>query len=278
MPRRRLLTASFKKFSTVLIKMAKTKVAKAKKSTKPRAKRVKATNVPEWASISCKRTLAGDSPSNNFNIAQLYSLMNTSLDQFPRAVALAQAFQYYRIKQIAVTFKSTFDTSSAGGNASKMRMYYMIDKSGSIPTNITLEGLKQMGARPRELDEKGVVISWSPSVLEASMFAPPAVTAPAKYQISPWLTTKNVVISPGVFVPSNVDHLGLYWYCDQFLSPYRTEYQIEVEVQFEFKKPLNNELQPGPVAVPATFAVLDNSPDGTTNKDIIGNASFSPNP
>ena len=27
----------------------------------------------------------------------------------------------------------------------------MIDKAGAIPTNITLEGLKQMGAKPRAL-------------------------------------------------------------------------------------------------------------------------------
>ena len=32
----------------------------------------------------------------------------------------------------------------------------MIDKAGAIPTNITLEGLKQMGAKPQALDEKPV--------------------------------------------------------------------------------------------------------------------------
>lgn len=47
----------------------------------------------------------------------------------------------------------------------------MIDKAGAIPTNITLEGLKKMGAKPRALDEKPIVIGWKPSVLENVMTA-----------------------------------------------------------------------------------------------------------
>jgi len=248
----------------------------AKKSTKPRGKRIPRaprSGVPEWASISCKRTLSGDSPSGNFSINQLYNLMNVQLSDFPRAVNTAKSFQHYRIKQVSVTFKPTFDNASAGGTASKMRLYYMIDKSGSIPTNVTLDGLKQMGARPRELDERAVVISWAPSVLMDAMFANPATSAPARYSLSPWLTTKNTVVTPGVFNPSTVDHLGLYWYCDQLLSPYRSEYQIEVEVQFQFKKPLID-LIAGQPAVVARFAELDDSPDGTTNTNYIGSASF----
>lgn len=250
--------------------MGKTKGVKKGGKRLPRQRRAKkSSGVPEWASLSVKRTLAGNSPSGNFTVNQLYSLMNTSLDQFDRAVAVAHAYQFYRIKNIKLTLKSTFDNAAAGGAASKMRVYYMIDKSGSIPTNTTLEGLKQMGARPKELDEKGVVISWAPSVLQDAMFVPPAVSAPARYQIHPWLSTKNVVISPGVFVPSNVDHLGVYWYCDQFLSPYATEYQIECEVQFEFKKPLVD-ITPAKVpAYAATFAVLDDSSDGTTNTNVV---------
>jgi len=249
----------------------------AKKSTKPRVKRAprSKSGVPEWASMSCKRTLSGDSPTQNFNINSLYSAMNVQLSDFPRAVRVAGAYQDYRIKQVSITFKPTFDNASAGGTASKMRMYYMIDKAGAIPTNVTLEGLKQMGARPRELDEKAVVISWAPSVLQDTMFNAPGTSAPAKYSISPWLTTRNTVVTPGLFNPSTVDHLGLYWYCEQLLSPYRTEYQVELEVQFEFKKPLIDLITaPGPGAYPARLAELDDSPDGTTNTVVIGSASF----
>lgn len=117
-----------------------------------------------------------------------------------------------------------------------------------------------MGARPRELDEKNIVIQWSPSVLEAAMDVVPG-SMPAKYRISPWLATNAQPLTPGVFVPSTVDHLGLYWYLDALNNPEGYQYQCEVEVQFVYKKPLTNALSQVS-AVPATLATIDNSADG----------------
>ena len=110
-------------------------------------------NVAEYASLSEQRTM---SVSGGFTTNNLYSLMNTSLDQFKRASTVAQGYQHYRIKYIKVSVKPTFDTyQTVGGGpatiSSKPNLYYMIDKAGAIPTNITLEGLKQMGAKPRAL-------------------------------------------------------------------------------------------------------------------------------
>jgi len=204
--------------------------------------------------------LAGN-VNGNFALGQLYNLMNTTLDQFPRAAQVAGAYQHYRIKKIAVTFKSSYDAFQAGAGAvTKPRLYYMIDKAGAIPTNIALEGLKQMGARPRELDESNIVVQWAPSVLEATMDVVPA-SMPAKYRISPWLATNAQPLTPGAFVPSSIDHLGLYWYLDALNNPEGYQYQCEVEVQFQFKKPLSNSTS-SVAAVPATLAVIDNSRDG----------------
>ena len=130
-------------------------------------------NVAEYASLSEQRTM---SVSGGFTTNNLYSLMNTSLDQFKRASTVAQGYQHYRIKYIKVSVKPTFDTyQTVGGGpatiSSKPNLYYMIDKAGAIPTNITLEGLKQMGAKPRALDEKPVPIGWRPSVLTVDMTA-----------------------------------------------------------------------------------------------------------
>lgn len=222
-----------------------------------RGKKRRSGNVPEYASLSVKRSLAGP-----YGLGILYSLMNTSLDAFPRAVQVAQAYQHYRIKRIAVTFKSPFDSYVAAGGvvSTKPRLYYMIDKSGAIPTNIALEGLKAMGARPREIDEKPVVVSWAPSVLESTMNAVPNSIA-SKYLISPWLSTAATPVQPGAFVPSSVDHLGLYWYIDAPTNPAGLQFPIEVEVQFEFKKPLTDILS-AVEAVPVAFAAINNSPDG----------------
>jgi len=232
----------------------------ARKAYRKRNYRKRSSNVPEYASLSCKRSMAPGA-GGNFLLGVLYNLMNTSLDQFPRAVQVAGAYQHYRIKKIAVTVKTSYDAFQAGAGAvTKPRLYYMIDKSGTIPTNITLEGLKQMGARPRELDESNIVIQWAPSVLEASMDNAPN-SIPAKYRISPWLATNNQPLQPGAFIPSAVDHLGLYWYLDALNNPEGYQYQCEVEVQFQFKKPLANATSTVS-AVPASLATIDNSSDG----------------
>lgn len=236
---------------------AKKYVMVGKKAVRKYRRRARATNVPEWASLSVKRTLTAPG-GGNFLTRQLYSLMNTTLDQFPRAINVAQAYQHYRIKKITLTFKPPYDTFQEGGVSTKPRLYHMIDKAGAIPTNISLEGLKQMGARPRDLDEKNLIVSWSPSVLEANMDNAPNSIA-SKYKISPWLATNNGPIQPGVFVPSTVDHLGLYWYVDQIAG--NPQYQVEVEVQFQFKKPLAGDVSTVS-ALPAQLAQINNSPDG----------------
>lgn len=215
-------------------------------------------NVPEYASLSVKRSLSAG--GNNFALGVLYNLMTTTLADYPRAVQVAQAYQHYRIKRIAVTFKPSYDTFVSGvGNPTKPRIYWMIDKSGAIPTNITIEGLKNMGARPMELDEKPRTVSWAPSVLESTLDNPNQVSA--RYQISPWLSTARAPIQPGLFVPSSVDHLGLYWILDAIANPEGYQYQVEVEVQFQFKKPLSNILA-SVSAIPAVPAQLNDSPDG----------------
>lgn len=221
----------------------------------------KKSNVPEYASLSVKRSLVSNEQGGYFGLQTLYSLMDTTLDQYPRAVQVAAAYQHYRIKKIAVTFKPSYDTYQSANNAvTKPRLYYMIDKSGAIPTNVALEGLKAMGARPKELDENNITIAWAPSVLEAAMNIAPASLA-SRYRISPWLSTNNGPIQPGAFVPSSVDHLGLYWYMDCLANPQGSVYQVEVEVQFQFKKPLTAILS-SVEAKPARVATINNSPDG----------------
>lgn len=224
------------------------------------------SNVKDLASLSVKATLTSGSPGGGFLPNTLYNKMDTQLSDFTRAITVANAYQHYKIKRIALTFKPTYDTYAPTGGTTigKPNLYFMIDKSGSIPTNITLEGLKQMGARPKQLDEKNMTVSWSPSVLDLSMIASGAAPTsnPAKYRISPWLSCNENIVAPGVFTPSRVDHLGLYWYVDQ-ANPGTTPpvYTVEIEVQFVFKKPLTV-LSSSTAAVPARLAITNDSPDG----------------
>lgn len=244
--------------------MAKTKKqVKGKKQQKKRSNRKR--DVPDWASLSVKRTI-NPAAGGNYAVNALYSLMNTQLIDYPRAVQVAGAYQHYRIKKITLTIKPVYDSflaAAGGGSPGKMNLYYMIDKSGSLPTNITLEGLKALGAKPRQLDENNRTVSWSPSVLEAAMYqgGGAGATSASKYKISPWLTTTAQVVNPGVFVASGIDHLGLYWYVEQTPAGAGFQYSCEVEVQFEMKKPLTN-LIGNTEAIPSVVATLNDSPDG----------------
>lgn len=190
--------------------------------------------------------------------------MNTALVQYQRASIVSEAYQHYRIKKITVTFLPQFDNFLASGGAvTKPYLYWMIDKAGAVPTNITLEGLKQMGAKPIQLDEKPVKISWRPSVLQSVMYAGGGLGAanPSAYKISPWLNTRaNVVdVASG---PSGIDHLGLYWYMDCLNNAPGIQYQAEVEVQFQFKKPLTTLAVSTQQAIGSVQKTLNDSPDG----------------
>lgn len=247
--------------------------AKKKPSTKPRRKAAakprrkgvvnKKKNVGEYASLSEVRTLTAP---GGFVYNQMYSAMNISLADYVRAPIVAQAYQHYRIKYVTLTFKPNYDTfsSEATTGYSKPYFYYMIDKAGAIPSTITLEGLKGMGAKPRQLDEKPITVGWSPSVLnEVLTSGGLAATAQGSaYKISPWLNTNNTSVNT-LWNPSSVDHLGCYWMATaQNYSTINNTYQVEIEVQFEFKKPLVARPVGAVSAVPVVLATLDASPDG----------------
>ena len=222
-------------------------------------------NVPDVASCSETRSFVAK-PLN-----QMGSLMNTQLNQFPRATKIAQGYQMYRIKSIALRFKPSFDTFINSGNAyQKPFLYYMIDKSGSIPANVTLEGLKQMGAKPRVFDEKAVVVAWKPSVLTFGATAlSSGIGLPNKYVISPWLSTSENVT--GLWTASLVDHLGIYFMATAALTGEAPpiSYDYEVEVQFEFKKPLITASTANVSATPAVFATSTTALMGSLEDQMV---------
>lgn len=244
---------------------------RSKRQSKPRRNKGRkfrqARDVPEWASLSCKRSMAPTAPpgATAYNANQMYNLMDTQLVQFERATLVAQGYQHYRIKKITLTFKPTFDNYLASAGAvTKPNLYYMIDKSGAIATNVTLEGLKQMGAKPIQLDEKNLKVSWRPSVLESVMYSGggAGLSASSKYKVSPWLTTTSQNVSPAPVPASGIDHLGIYWYVDQLANPVGAQYTVEVECQFEFKKPQSTGLTGAVEAIASRPAILNDSPDG----------------
>jgi len=231
-----------------------------KRSTKPRARRAggkrksKMMSQPEKASCSVTKTLVKCITN------QMYMYNSFNLSDYDRAVAIAKNYQRFRITGIKLTWKPEYDTFQAGtgSSATKPYLYYMIDKSGSIPDNVTLEGLKQAGAKPHRFDEKPLSVSWKPSVLQETSGAG-FLAQGSGYKISPLLATSANPASVGVWNPSTINHLGIKWYMET--AGTSLDVYVEAEVQFEFYKANF----PSLTSVPPKgleYAIIDASPDG----------------
>lgn len=227
---------------------------KQRRTRKPRRRmarpRANPRNVAEWASCSVKQTIVATGPAD-FACNQMYNLRGVlKLTGFTRAEEIAKAYQFYRIKSVRLTYKFPFDTFMPA-NVARPNFYYMIDKAEAIPTLATLESLKNMGARPRQCDEKPISVSWRPSVLNQAESV--GGSQPSQYNISPWLSTSH----------PDVLHNGLFWYAEQVLFGGQAQiYHAEVEMQFEFKKPLLYATSSSVPALSAVAAIRDNSSNG----------------
>lgn len=234
------------------------------RSTKPKAKanrkrrgvrRNYRKNVREYASLSCTSSLLALSSGT------MYFNPNINLAAWPRAASVAQNYQRFRIRSVKLVIKPNQDafTSVAAGSPQKPYVYFMIDKTGSIPNNITLEALKQMGAKPYALDEKPFKFEFQPAVHTVTQESG-ALTSPfSQHKISPWLTTNDNPNTAGAWVANTTLHYGYKMFIEQVGA--LTLFNAELEVQFEFIKPL----LPALSQVSATqqqLAVLDASPDG----------------
>lgn len=235
---------------------------------KPAMRRRKTTNVNEYASLSCTTTLTVGAGLPGATVTDtMYNYNQFNLSRFPRAVQVAQGYQFYRISGIKLTFKPAYDTyqqnaPGAPANTQKPFLYYMIDKADAIPTNITLEGLKNMGARPRAFTKGPLSVIWKPSVL-AEVQNTAFIAGPSSYKISPWLNTNDEVGAIGVWNASTVAHKGVKWYMEQPGAGIgETTVYVECELQFEFKKPLISNMVAAHAAVGMTYPTLDDSPDG----------------
>lgn len=226
---------------------------------------------PEMASLSVTRTFT-PTAGGNFLTNNPYSLENISLSQFDRAVNVAKAYQFYRISGCKLTIKVPFDTYQiaviTNNSYTKPDLYYMIDKAGVLGAATTLEQLKQMGARPRACDNKPTSISWRPSVLTETDTLAGAMAS--QYKISPWLNTSS----------QTVFHRGVFWFMDQLFSSVpatNQPYTCELEVQFQFKKPLWQQAPPVPpfqtLLDGCKPAELDGSTDGIVDHRNIGLSS-----
>lgn len=185
----------------------------------------------------------------------MYSDQEQQLADYKRASAIAQNYQFFRIKYIKYKFiarYNTFQATTAELNAFPIPQFYSrLDKGGSLPTNTGINQLKQMGSRPTRFT-KDITLMWKPGVsfvTENNSAANQYGTAP---KISPWLIT-NRQVEQLTFAPNDTDHKGLYWYVETAGLPGdgTYEYDADIEIMFEFKNPLSVLDEASPLATSA---------------------------
>jgi len=182
----------------------------------------------------------------------MYMKRDFSIDVNPRSRAVANAYQHYRVKKITLKIKPLVDTFTGGVGFTAPYLYYMIDKSGSLPDTITLGAMKSMGAVPHRLDENDFTISWRPSVLtQTADLAAAGGDSFSQYKISPWLSTNANALQTGTsWVCSSIDHLGIFLYVETPAGVSSLNFSVEAIMDIEYKKPLNSSLtEPGPQAI-----------------------------
>lgn len=174
-----------------------------------------------------------------------YTMQNISLSNSARAKTIAQGYQFYRITKVEVKWKPYVDTFTAANTLSVPNLYYMIDKANTFPSNVTVDSLKQAGAKPRRLDDKIISTKFSPAVHLASDDGAPGpattVETAGMTKVSPWITTNANAGGVGmVWSPNSVDHRGLIFYVEQQSAAGGGVgvCSVEVILHFQFKKPL----------------------------------------
>jgi hypothetical protein len=183
---------------------------------------------------SVKESVSNIIPDGAVIYGRTFQLANPEYD---RAQTVAQAYQEFRIKYIKFTFRPSADTFPAVAGNSIPTLYYMIDKTNSIPTGANAGTFFSLGCRPVRMDDKQVEIAWKPSVLVSTATAA-GVAQASQYQERPWLSTNANAFNPGAaWAPSTVDHLGIVFYVTKINPADTLNYQLDIEVEFEFRKP-----------------------------------------
>lgn len=220
-------------------------------------------SVSDLASCSVTNTLVEASAN------QMYVIDNVRLADFDRAVQVAQGYQRFRITGCKLTVKPVFDTYAFGAGAlyQKPNLYYIVDKTGSLPDNITLQSLKEAGARSRVLDEKPFTIRWRPSVIvenQAQIVPGPTFAGPSGYLVSPWLATNQNNTNVAAWVANATNHCGIKFYIEQVGNggaQLAIPFPMDLTVEFQFTKPSWSQLTGAPART-IEYKVKNNSPDG----------------
>lgn len=111
-------------------------------------------------------TITESQRDTNLLTANLAVQEQFNIKAFPRAVALARFFKYYRCKQIVYDYdplSNTFQDEVAGVSPTIPYMYYNMNRDGSSNGDQNLADFLAAGARPIKFTKK-IVIAYKPNL------------------------------------------------------------------------------------------------------------------
>jgi len=159
-----------------------------------------------------------------------------------RARQLAALFGEYRIKKITYTYRPWFDTFSSalapvGNNAVAIpTLYWRLNRYGDTPAAFNGDYMRAMGAKALRLDDKNIVISYSPNIIQSQQNVAGASTATIK--VAPWLSTDDLV-QDNNFTLSTAEHFGHSLFIEAAAAGAGTAQAayMDVKVIYEFRNP-----------------------------------------
>lgn len=218
------------------------------RSTKPRRKMAK--RAPRR-----RRVARSGATNETASCKELYSIrgmqsnvplrdVEQNLGFYKRATNIGQNYQFFRIRYVKYKFiarYNTYQATTAEANAFPIPLlYHRIDKGGALPSTTSIGQLKSMGCKPMRFT-KDIIVTFKPGVSVVTDNNGNTAALPTKAIISPWLLTNRSVEQP-LWAVNDTDHKGLYWYMETAALPGdgTYTYDCEVEVMFDFKKPLGD--------------------------------------
>lgn len=159
---------------------------------------------------------------------------------FNRSISVAESFQEYRVKYAKLTFRPSADTY-APGTGPIPQLYFQYNKTNAILTSANLQTLLDMGCRPIRFDDKNIVKAWKPTVLVGADQTPSSSLEASSVRTTPWCSTNLFAQNPGsAWSASLTEHLGAAFLVTRPnpAGP-ASNYFVDVEVVFQFRKPLS---------------------------------------
>lgn len=189
-----------------------------------------------------------------------------SISGFPRALAMARLFKFYRLSKVVYDYNPDANTYQAGNNTTQETipfMHYQMNRDGSNQSGLTLAQLQAAGTRPIKFTKK-IVIAYKPNLVQACQLVVHTGTPNTYFNgnnipiYDKWISTIGLQNGANSFggtvesMPSTVGitqfpnqinvvpYHGHTYFFDQSVSPAgaATVGYLTITCQWEFKEPV----------------------------------------